>query len=295
MAGGAPMLNLAFHPVQMKALSKAISDQCNAANKAAEESLRHFDPEAIHRLRVSLKQLRASFNLLLFAAGQIIAERDWKGAGKIFRQAGKIRERQLLRQRVLILSGVEEDSKKTVSAFLAFKEQAARRKFRHYLSDCGTKELKKLRRKMLRAAGKISGSDLDSYLNDLLKRIGDLRGKANLSEEELHALRKLLKELKYNRAVLEAALQRTVDGIFESDKLNAWEELIGKWHDEVIYRQRSEKLLKQMRAEGSVREVIAEMESFSSRNSGQLLREITEQFPAGTDGSAQGVTNVQAV
>ena len=148
---------------------------------------------------------------------------------------------------------------------------------------------------MLRAAGKISGSDLDSYLNDLLKRIGDLRGKANLSEEELHALRKLLKELKYNRAVLEAALQRTVDGIFESDKLNAWEELIGKWHDEVIYRQRSEKLLKQMRAEGSVREVIAEMESFSSRNSGQLLREITEQFPAGTDESAQGVTNVQAV
>lgn len=288
------MLNLALQPVQMKALSEAISDQCNAANKAADESLRHFDPEAIHRLRVSLKQLRASFNLLLFAAVQMIAEKDWQRAGKIFRLAGKIRERQLLRQRVLILSGVEEDSKKTVSAYLAFKEQSAQRKFRHYMSDCGEKDLKKLRRKMLRAAGKIPGSNLEAYLNDLLKRIGDLREKTNLSEEELHALRKLLKELKYNRSVLEAELQRKVDGIIESDKLNAWEELIGKWHDEVIYLQRSEKLLKQMRAEGSVKDVIAEMELLSSRNSGQLLREITRQFPPRTDGSAQSVTDVRA-
>ena len=79
----------------MKVLSKAIAKHEEDALAAANESLKQFDAEAIHRLRVSLKQLRAVFNILLFSGQGLIGEEDWKAARKIFKQAGRVREKQL--------------------------------------------------------------------------------------------------------------------------------------------------------------------------------------------------------
>jgi CHAD domain-containing protein len=271
----------------MKTLLKAISDHYDDAAKAASQSLKNFAPETIHRMRVALKQLRAVFNLLLFSKPHSVSEEDWNGAKKIFRQAGKVRERQLLRERILALTNAEDEPRKTVSAFLAKKEQTAQRKFKHHYTDRGEKELKKLHKKMLKAADEITADNLHAYFDDLQKRINELRTKKDINEAELHALRKLLKELKYNRPIADAVLDLKPDGLLESEKLNAWEELIGKWHDEVIFLQRGEKLIEQMQAEGALKDVITEMEDLSSRNSEQLLKELTDRFPPGSDGTIE--------
>ena len=269
----------------MKVLSKAIAKHEEDALAAANESLKQFDAEAIHRLRVSLKQLRAVFNILLFSGQGVIGEEDWKAARKIFKQAGRVREKQLLRERILALTRAGQVPKKTVLAFLEKKEHSAQRKFKQHFTDCGKRDVKKLQKKMQKAAEEITTENLKAYFDDLLQRINHLRAMQNISEAQLHQLRKYLKELKYNRSFAEEEPGVLMDGVLESEKLNAWEELIGKWHDEVVFVQRGEKLKEQMKADGELREVIAEMEEVSSKNSEQLLHELTERFPPGGDGA----------
>lgn len=181
------------------------------------------DEEALHRLRLRIKKMRALVRLSASVRGKRLAK-DFRLLRKMFRQAGYIRdtrsELNLLEAHQLLSAAYKE---RRVNQIRAASDKFARgvKKFR--------KKGKKAGRLLLGDVRSIRGGRIRRWFAEEIVQTGILLTK---SGEELHEARKKIKTLLYVIKILPPRLAGRLQ--LDTDYLDTLQDAIGKWHDVLV-------------------------------------------------------------
>ena len=262
----------------MKILIKLTRSLFKEAEKNAEKAIKHFDADSIHKMRVALKKIRAEFNLLLFFSQGKLSEKDIQKVKGTFKKAGTVRELQLVISSIESLPQRKESPQKVVLEYFKKREKKSEKKFHDYFKEKGEKELSELKKIMLDESKNIQEHSLTPYFENLSNQIMTLQKKEDRTEEELHELRKRIKELKYNLEVLGETDRTRFENLFPPKKLDKLEEVIGEWHDEMIFRSRIEKVQPKVLSEIPDVDLLNELQNFFSQLRKKSDRELQKEL-----------------
>ncbi len=174
-------------------------------NKLIEQTkamLFDFDEEVIHKLRVTHKKLRAFLRML---SHQKVKENSIIISNKLkasFKLAGSIRDIQIQQQRILKAVKNREIKKPTMYLFLLQKEMALQKE----------KLLKILTTKIIAANSKHTTAALPNrfsiklfrgFLLQHWKNIDAILLSKKLSDDDIHSIRKSIKDILYNLKIYE--------------------------------------------------------------------------------------------
>jgi CHAD domain-containing protein len=258
----------------MSPLHNYINHLFHDAKKYAGKAAKDFDEEDIHKMRVEVKKIKAAFHFLQFVDADL-KDDELKKLKKIFREAGELRELQLLTEAIRKFRGLQhKDDKKSLLDFLKEEEKKSKKKFHREFQKSGNETLDKLKKVMFRKR-EITDDDEVRYFQNMLAIILELMGRDSLADEEYHEVRKKLKELKYNLSFASDRSKQIVEDVFSEKELTELEEVLGTWHDQVIIISRLKKIAEEKE---SLRLFIEEAISRTQRRSRLLLKKISSRF-----------------
>lgn len=198
------------------------------------EVLRDYGPETVHGLRVNLKQQRAFFYLLealtpSFSAGEALDV--FEG---VYRKAGKVRDRQV--ERALI----EKNERKLhlehrLSAWL--EEQEGRRALllQQYESGHSMLPVRELSEQVYRSVRELQEEGLEErmqvYFIKIIRGVTAFVRGDKAAGNDLHDLRKFIKELFYNLRFLQRYTGPEALQCGALVRLDELQHVLGKWHD----------------------------------------------------------------
>ena len=181
------------------------------------------DPEAIHRLRLAVKKIKAFAQFSSACSGRDTMK-DFNLLKKMYRQAGVIRDAG---NHLYLLEQAHP-----APAFLKQEQEQLRQDAAEsFINHIGTyrKKGKKAARRMLTDVRTIRlGCVKDWYAAELIK-IAIL---LNASGDELHQARKEIKSLLYMLSLLPSRLVKELR--LDRDYLDKLQDAIGQWHDALI-------------------------------------------------------------
>ncbi len=181
------------------------------------------DEQALHRLRLGIKKIRALAELSAQVQGKRFSK-DFRPLKKMFRQAGQIRDS---RSQLRLLEAHQ----------LVSPEYRERRV--HELQDAGEKFSRHVRsyRKQGLKAGRLILGDLRSIQGSRIRRwVAHEIIRTGLlltqSADDLHSARKKIKALLYVQKILPAKLASQLR--LNTEYLDNLQDRIGKWHDLLV-------------------------------------------------------------
>jgi len=217
----------------MSPFHKYINHLFHDAERYAKKAVKGFDEEDIHKMRVEVKKIKAAFHFLQFFDADL-KNNELKKLKKIFAGAGELRELQLLEEAIKKFRSLQNKSaKELLLHYLHEEENKAKKKFDHQFQKAGKEALDNLHKVMLHEK-EIDVSDYILYFQSIVRSIIGQMQNTSLTTEEYHELRKKLKELKYNLSFADEQSKKIVEETFSEKELSGLEELVGKWHDQVI-------------------------------------------------------------
>ncbi len=195
-----------------------------------------FDPDAIHDLRVEIKQLRAFFRLIQWITPEFTAKKNIRNIRKLFKAAGNLRDVHVQQE---LTRSWTKDMGIFLSAYyntLKQKEFPAREEFAAFAAQFDlTKELeihkKRLKRVLKSLSASYTAEKMKVRIELQLQQILEYGDGEKQQEGNLHKLRILAKESRYT---LDFARQCFPElGYKEelSQKLRRLHQTLGKWHD----------------------------------------------------------------
>ena len=260
----------------MSPLHKYLNQIFHEAEKYADKAVKGFDPDDIHKMRVALKKIQAAFYFEQFYLPQL-DEDEMKKSKKIFGEAGKIRELQLVRDAIKNFNNSQEEMKETVLDDLRREEKKAKKKFHDHFQDAGKNALRGLRKTMVGEAKKLTGADFKLYFQSVLEAIR-IQIHTAQSEKDYHQVRKQLKELKYNLRFADEDSKQMVSAVFPEKELSKLEEDLGNWHDQVIIVLWIQKLSKTGNADENLEAFYSSIEDSSQKKADAMLRDIRRRL-----------------
>lgn len=179
------------------------------------------DEEILHKVRVSLKKIKAVFRLISFCSNGFYLQKEYIQLKKIFREAGKIREFdeacKLLNEYNVSNIQAVWDTKERVRLISEF-----------ILNIPGYKEIISLQSEIPENHFEnISSNCLSKFISakkeELQNNIYPL-----LIESKLHKSRKIIKDIIYLSSISRLR-KKNLNPLYDEIQ-----ELIGKWHDKII-------------------------------------------------------------
>lgn len=182
--------------------------------------------EELHLFRVQVKKLRAMLELLDANSVKHPLQKDFKPVRKIFKHCGEIRNAFINLQYGRRFQFKNEDF------------------FMNHLYEIekGTNEVKELGKQYLKTIKSahddiggdlqhVGNKDIVEFYKARLYNIGSFLENLQFNDE-LHAARKQIKTLMYNRKIAQNALDGKLQ--ISNDYLDKLQTLIGDWHDNVL-------------------------------------------------------------
>jgi len=202
------------------------NDQWDEMTDHLKKFIENGEQEELHLFRVQVKKLRAMFELLDINSAKNPLQSDFKPVRKIFKRCGEIRNAFINLQYGQRFQFKNEDF------------------FMNHLYEIekGTNEVKEFGKQYLKAI-KLAHDDIDGDLQHVgnkdivefyknrLYNIGSFLENLQFNDE-LHATRKQIKTLIYNRKLAQNALDGKL--LISNDYLDKLQTLIGDWHDNVL-------------------------------------------------------------
>jgi CHAD domain-containing protein len=202
------------------------NDQWDEMTIHLKKFIENGEQEELHLFRVQVKKLRAMLELLDVNSAKHPLQRDFKPVREIFKRCGEIRNAFINLQYGQRFQFKNEDF------------------FMNHLYEIekGTNEVKELGKrylKIIKSAHDDIGSDLQhvgnkdivEFYTAKLYNIGSFLENLQFNDE-LHAARKQIKTLMYNRKIAQDALDGKLQ--ISNDYLDKLQTLIGDWHDNVL-------------------------------------------------------------
>lgn len=194
--------------------------------------------EAIHELRVALKQLRTFFNLAGALDPAFRVEESFAAARKIFREAGRVRNLHVLEAKAY---GSTKAGGLEISEYynwLKETERPAVRGFRQASKTFRVGFFDKAWAKIgaVLVEGPARGRVRQGLEARLVALIREMRraGTGRRDIRRLHALRILAKEARYTLEILGECGLTGEDGARLNERLRDVHQALGRWHDEAV-------------------------------------------------------------
>lgn len=184
------------------------------------------DQEALHRLRVQIKKVRAMLVFFELTTGKHKLLIRFKPVKKIFKYAGSIRNAHVnlqLSGKYNLKNEVFETGQRQIIDEGATIFKHNRKKF--------VKKIKFTFKKIKKRVSRISDHSIAGYYQIQLEKIASGLSISDFTEG-MHKNRKLIKNLVYNHKLAEKALNNSLT--FNKTYLDKLQESIGKWHDNVV-------------------------------------------------------------
>lgn len=214
----------------MKTFTKNFKKQENTISDLLKQNRADYTPETFHKLRVEIKKLDASFELINFCSKDFKRKKTFKTFKLIFRQAGRVRELQV--EEAILKKYFRSNFLKNYRNNL--KQRLLKEKADYFLivNNKPASRLKKTIQKVKPLIAQIDKKKPESYMKRKRKTIEKTIRKKTLKASQLHLLRKHLKGFHFNRKSL--GLKKVNDPLQKKDFLPR---LLGKWHDcQVVIR-----------------------------------------------------------
>ncbi|MHC1776594.1 MAG: CHAD domain-containing protein [Lentimicrobium sp.] len=243
-----------------------------------------FDADAIHDMRVAIKRIRAVFLLMeRLYPGEFNPTEEEGRLRDLFRLSGRMRDAQVQQQ---ILAGNALNLVSTFGEYQAYllkAENKAIKKFRKFISEFNAE--KELNQKQEKAGKLISTADAVQIRIQIIQFVDELFQKARLLrsdnelDENLHEIRRKLKQCHYLLSVFsedDPDLPKLNTTLKRLDKVN---ELLGDWHDQLIAMEMLDRFLEKFREKeetGMNRYIL--LKDYLAENRYILYKKVTAYF-----------------
>ena len=224
-----------------KSFLNYIHVQIKAFRKNFIQSITQKNFNEIHDYRVALKRIRTLVNFIK----RIPGGRNLKKCYKInnlelaFKSGGILREMQINR---IILNQFEQKSNLRYSKF----RQYIRHREKNALKDLKYAREKFSAAKLNRFESKVGNTiknipthlfqeHIDKFITNKITQIKELVKDQNV-ESTLHRIRRHTKSIKYLLEISQTTSRSYGDLKFEADKITDLEDLIGQWHDQLVFK-----------------------------------------------------------
>lgn len=215
-------------------IKKVIHNRFSKLEKSYDHLTGNRSFEAIHDFRVEIKKLRALLRLLSTKqVHQIKIQKDLK---EIYAKSGVVRELQLV---------VEAKKEKGLDYFFPGCEESLRmKKAKEQLAGCmHHHQIGRAEEEIMeKIAGKITNFDIQRFFRKKFLKVQQLLNRSSLSDEQLHEIRKLLKDLLYTAQILENELSICFHDITWNKNRETYFSAItanlGKYHDLVVNHEK---------------------------------------------------------
>lgn len=215
----------------------------NGIDALLKKTVQKFTVEDFHKLRVEIKKLKAQFKLVNFCSKIFEWKKKFQCFQSVFKQAGKIRELQVEAEALkkyaiykglkTYIKNLKKAKQKEIFVFLLLINKDIKTRF------------KKSKKIVLSLIETINKRDIKNYLEKKRKQIRNLISGKQLKIKNAHELRKHLKEFYYNIKSLNFPKQ--IKLVKETE---AFQNLLGKWHDGVVLKQHLNEAMKDKTAMG---------------------------------------------
>lgn len=183
-----------------------------------------YSSNTFHKLRVEIKKLNSLFDLIHFCSSDFKRKKTYKLFKSIFRQAGKVRELQL--EDTMLKKYFDKKAIKDYRKNLKTQQFKAEGKFFALVNKKLLIQLNKKYRLIILHLYNVNPQKINTYFEKKRNQIQELLGQESTQIKQIHEIRKKLKILNYNRAiVVEEQPEKKLL------KLDVLPELLGKWHD----------------------------------------------------------------
>lgn len=216
-------------------LLKYHDDISSSLSKTVTISIDNPGVNNIHNIRVNIKKLRALYKLLERLSGKMFSEKQHAILfKKIFRETGKLRDIQI-KTKILDNYKSAESVKKLFGYIDASKEQALK-SIRNSLADFNFQKYSESENLVKELITELPSAEIENECVKFIIRSAK-KIKRHLesekSTEQIHEIRKLLKELHAASDILFLIKESKALKNFLKLVKNT-EENLGKWHDNII-------------------------------------------------------------
>lgn len=207
---------------------------CRLFKKHLKKTKSRFGVEDIHKLRVSVKKLRAFINLLEIASnGNFDKSKNLKTIDKLFSKAGKLREIQV---NILLIKNYHNIIPKDFIKYLEKQEKVKSKRLKKTLENFKKQKFKKECGEIETFIKSLPGNDISAKCEDFISlKINIIRELKDdfTSIENIHEIRKAIRSIS---SIVDLLIDLNSNEKLKQEQYNlkASQDLIGQWHDRVI-------------------------------------------------------------
>lgn len=256
----------------MKTLTKYLKKRKNAIDFLLRKPSKKYTPNTFHKLRVEIKKLNSLFDLIHFCSTDFKRKTTYKPFQSIFPQAGKVRELQIEDAMLKNYFGkkVIKDYRKNLKRLRLKAEED----FFLLVNKKLMNQLNKKYQAIIPHLHRINQKNINTYLDKKKNYIQELLVQESIQIEQIHKLRKQLKILNYNKALVDK--EKPKEKLSKQDVLP---ELLGKWHDCQVIIKHLKKTLKKGQLSLTELNQIKTIKSKIVHESNVLLNKIRNALP----------------
>ncbi len=208
--------------------------------KLLNDALLDFNEESVHKFRLEIKQIRATMQLIRRHDKSFNYKKKYPTIRRLYTNLGAVRELHVLREKF-------NDSNRILQASVKNKAQQILNKIlieRQYIlltgfDDAVYKSLKKAKKQVKKALKDVSNKDFKKYFNARTDKLRTSFESLIYSEKQLHALRGLIKEIKFNMSFDPKGAEKVLNNKgmdkVTLDNLQNW---LGDWLDNMLLKQK---------------------------------------------------------
>lgn len=201
-------------------LQYIINNQFRVLRKYIKKIMKDFDEEDLHQFRVGYKKLRAFVRMLSMKHKEKANNNISKKLKKCYQIVGAIRDLQLQDQR--ILEATQEDTAKPDTYLQLLRKEIAQWKTL-FMNTYSKRTISESKRKTVAfIPDRFPLTGFNNFKKDRWNTIYTMIESRNFSDDNLHAIRKSLKDLYYNQQLYEAITNRKLSIGIQKGKDTPW-------------------------------------------------------------------------
>jgi CHAD domain-containing protein len=200
-----------------------------------------FTPMVFHRLRVEIKRINALMALIAFHHTDFPRQKYFRPFRRLFKRVGNIRDSQV--EAELIERYGLRARKGAYWKALQKRQHQYWKAFRRWDLSRLLKQMNRSAKQLSPYLKRLSETQWQQYLLKTRQSVREQLARRSPSEDQLHDVRKTLKELFYNATILPSTPLMIKS---EMEQMNALQDLLGNWHDQYVTLARIKRACRQI-------------------------------------------------
>ncbi len=204
----------------------------NSVRSILRKPKKEFSDKDFHRLRIGIKKIRAVSALINSCATNLSQPVSTDSFNDIFAHAGKVRDLQI---EISFFKKFRKFKSSHETKDMRARLKNAKKVFFRLKTTWNEDEMNKNYRIVSALSASVTDESIRHYINGENAAISNLLEQKHLERQQLHDLRKKLKELNFV-AQIQPAPQ------YKPKQLKAFQKLLGDWHDSVVFEKDLKKI-----------------------------------------------------